>query len=294
MQLSGQKVSKRGTKHNLQRVWVCFGAWVGTALISSRTWGEVRCWKCPPGHLPSQAPWCTAGGEEEEEGMRVVEGEEEGEKDEEVEDEREEVVKDVREEEEKTSTSQANQLLLRLSTCQPRTSLRCKSYLSWSYFSIVFLLYFYCISTVFLLYFYCISIVFLVFFYCISNVFGCPPLTSHRCKSYLWCKVFFTIKLWFKMYTDSKYIRLRFCHTSADVVVQGIIYNQSISNLNTGTVHLKFTLCSHNSWPTFNKSRWKLISQIWIKCYKLPREKSAIPTFFTSIIHLLWFSSLLD
>ena len=62
--------------------------------------------------------------------MRVVEGEEEGEKDEEVEDEREEVVKDVREEEEKTSTSQANQLLLRLSTCQPRTSLRCKSYLS--------------------------------------------------------------------------------------------------------------------------------------------------------------------
>ena len=47
--------------------------------------------------------------------------------------------------------------------------------------------------------------------------------------------------------SDSKYIRLRFCHTSADVVVQGIIYNQSISNLNTGTVHLKFTLCSHDS-----------------------------------------------
>ena len=62
--------------------------------------------------------------------MRVVEGEEEGEIDEEVEDEREEVVKDVREEEEKTSTSQANQLLLRLSTCQLRISLRCKSYLS--------------------------------------------------------------------------------------------------------------------------------------------------------------------
>ena len=64
--------------------------------------------------------------------MKVEEVEEEEGKDEEVEEEdaRQEVEEDVREEEEKTSTSQANQLLLRLSTCQPRTSLRCKSYLS--------------------------------------------------------------------------------------------------------------------------------------------------------------------